>query len=69
MKERMIRYSEEASQSFMNCPHCQSRNSQKLDRSTGLGYAMFRCDRCQRQYNERLRCEVLGGAIEGATKS
>ena len=37
----------------MTCPHCQSRKSQKLDRSTGLGYAMFRCDRCQRQYNER----------------
>jgi transposase-like protein len=37
----------------MNCPHCQSRQTRKLDRSTDLGYAKFCCGRCGRKFNER----------------
>ena len=37
----------------MSCPHCHSRQTQKLDRTTNLGYAVFRCGRCQRKFNER----------------
>jgi putative transposase len=37
----------------MSCPHCHSRQTQKLGRTTNLGYAVFRCGRCQRKFNER----------------
>jgi putative transposase len=47
------RYSEESAESFMNCPHCQSRHTRKLDRSTDLGYTRFYCAKCGRKFNER----------------
>ena len=37
----------------MPCPHCCSRQTQKLSRTTNLGYTMFRCRRCQRKFNQR----------------
>jgi len=37
----------------MDCPYCQSTLFTQLKRSTGLGYAIFRCNSCNRDYNER----------------
>ena len=37
----------------MSCPHCCSRQTRKLSRTTNLGYTMFRCCRCQRKFNQR----------------
>src|SRR5262245_38416736 len=37
----------------MSCPYCRSRQTQKLHRMTNLGYAVFRCGRCQRKFNQR----------------
>src|SRR4051795_7227957 len=37
----------------MICPHCQSHRSRKLNRTTDLGYAAFRCPDCRRTFNER----------------
>ena len=37
----------------MNCPHCQASQTRKLDETTDLGYAVFRCGQCQRKFNER----------------
>src|SRR3954453_23159723 len=37
----------------MTCPHCQSRQIRKMDRTTDLGYAVFRCGDCRRKSNER----------------
>jgi putative transposase len=37
----------------MTCPHCQSREIRKLNRTTDLGYAVFRCGACRRESNER----------------
>ena len=37
----------------MNCPDCYSARTTRLQRSTNLGYAMFRCKNCCRTFNER----------------
>ncbi len=37
----------------MNCPHCDSTKFSALERTTNLGYRMFRCKLCRRTYNER----------------
>ena len=37
----------------MNCPHCNSAAVSQLQRTTNLGYRMFRCKECRRTYNER----------------
>src|SRR3954453_8377212 len=37
----------------MICPHCQSHQSRKPNRTTDLGYAAFRCPDCRRTFNER----------------
>lgn len=37
----------------MTCSHCRSRQTRKRHRTTQLGYALFRCGRCQRTDNER----------------
>ena len=37
----------------MNCPHCQASQTRKLDETTDLGYAVFRCSQCKRKFNER----------------
>lgn len=37
----------------MNCPHCHSTQTTKLQRTTDLGYAVFRCAGCDRTFNER----------------
>jgi len=37
----------------MRCPHCQSPRIRNLNRTTDLGYAVFRCGDCGRKSNER----------------
>ena len=37
----------------MNCPHCHSTQTTQLQRTTDLGYAVFRCQSCGRTFNER----------------
>ena len=37
----------------MLCPHCQSPTIRNLNRTTDLGYAVFRCRECGRKSNER----------------
>ena len=37
----------------MNCPHCESARTNKLNQSTQLGYQKYRCQSCGKQYNER----------------
>jgi putative transposase len=37
----------------MNCPHCQTGHTQRLDDGTDLGYARFRCRQCKGKFNER----------------
>jgi len=37
----------------MICPHCQSPRIRNLNRTTDLGYALFRCRDCGRKSNER----------------
>ena len=36
----------------MICPHCQSPQLRKLNQTTDLGYAEFRCGGCRRKSNE-----------------
>ena len=38
---------------LMICPHCQSPRICNLNRTTDLGYALFRCRDCGRKSNER----------------
>jgi len=37
----------------MDCPHCQTKNTKKLLKSTLLGYKKYRCRHCETQFNER----------------
>ncbi len=37
----------------MNCPHCHSARTTVLQRTTELGYAVSRCQNCNRTFNER----------------
>ena len=37
----------------MDCPYCHSPHTTPLKRTTDLGYAVFRCQHCQRTFNER----------------
>ena len=37
----------------MTCPHCQCPSLRNLNRTTDLGYAVFRCSDCGRKSNER----------------
>jgi len=37
----------------MDCPHCASKHTQRMNQKTVLGYLQYRCGDCQRQYNER----------------
>ena len=37
----------------MNCPHCQSANTNQYQKRTNLGYRIFRCHGCQVTFNER----------------
>ena len=37
----------------MNCPHCQSRQTRKLSKTTDLGYVVYRCPDYRRSFNER----------------
>ena len=39
--------------SLMICPHGQSQRLHKLERTTDLGYLLFRCGDCGRKSNER----------------
>ncbi|MBD3885875.1 IS1 family transposase, partial [Phormidium tenue FACHB-886] len=38
----------------MNCPDCGSARTTCLQRTTNLGYAMFRCKACRRTFNKRI---------------
>ena len=35
------------------CPHCSSSSTSELKQKTILGYRCFRCDSCERKFNER----------------
>ena len=37
----------------MNCPYCQSTQTRALAKTTDLGYVVYRCQGCRRQFNER----------------
>jgi transposase-like protein len=37
----------------MDCPHCRSTRITRLQRTSDLGYAVFRCKACRRTFNER----------------
>jgi putative transposase len=37
----------------MSCPHCRSEITSKRRRRTSLGYPIYFCDTCRRQFNER----------------
>ncbi len=37
----------------MTCPHCATTTTKTLSKTTTLGYRIFRCSSCQRQFNER----------------
>jgi transposase-like protein len=37
----------------MDCPHCHCCQTRRQPRTTDLGYAVFRCQRCGRTFNER----------------
>jgi hypothetical protein len=65
----------------MNCPHCQSANTNQYQKQTSLGYHVFRCHSCQVTFNERsgtpfnvillqqpLQKEAWGGKLDGKTK-
>ena len=48
-----VRYPEVPARRSMICPHCQSSQLRKLNQTTDLGYAEFRCGGCRRKSNER----------------
>ena len=35
------------------CPHCDSLNTKQLKKTTVPGYSRFRCNSCNRTFNER----------------
>jgi transposase-like protein len=37
----------------MPCPHCAATTTTEVTKRTQLGYRIFRCSACQRQFNER----------------
>ncbi len=37
----------------MACPYCQGDATQEMERTTALGYRLFRCRPCRRTFNER----------------
>jgi len=37
----------------MACPYCQGDATQEVERTTALGYRLFRCRPCRRTFNER----------------
>jgi transposase-like protein len=37
----------------MACPYCQGDATQEMERTTALGYRVFRCRPCRRTFNER----------------
>jgi putative transposase len=37
----------------MRCPHCESTATRERRERTDLGYRRFRCQMCQREFNER----------------
>jgi len=37
----------------MDCPHCRSKNTRKINSKTALGYEQHHCRQCGKQYNER----------------
>jgi transposase-like protein len=38
---------------MMTCPHCTATTTTELPKRTQLGYRIFRCSACRRQFNER----------------
>ena len=37
----------------MACPHCAATTTTEVPKCTQLGYRIFRCSACRRQFNER----------------
>jgi transposase-like protein len=37
----------------MNCPYCLSLATKQCSKKTSLGYRTYRCQQCQRTFNER----------------
>src|SRR3712207_948378 len=37
----------------MTCPHCAATTTTELPKRTQLGYRIFRCSACRRQFNAR----------------
>ena len=37
----------------LNCPHCKSDNTRQSQKTTSLGFCIFRCHGCQAMFNER----------------
>src|SRR4028118_206775 len=37
----------------MDCPHCAATTTRALTKRTQVGYQIFRCSGCARQFNER----------------
>jgi putative transposase len=37
----------------MTCPHCAAITTTELTKRTQLGYRIFRCSACRRQFNQR----------------
>ncbi len=37
----------------MTCPHCAAATTRELTKTTQLGYRIFQCVVCRRQFNER----------------
>ncbi|GHO80488.1 hypothetical protein KSD_82590 [Ktedonobacter sp. SOSP1-85] len=37
----------------MNCPYCLSLKTKQRNKKTTLGYRTYRCQQCQRAFNER----------------
>ncbi len=37
----------------MACPYCAATTTNELPKRTQLGYRIFRCSTCRRQFNER----------------
>jgi len=47
----------------MGCPYCQGDATQVQERTTALGYRLFRCRPCRRTFNERTGTHCLTGKV------
>jgi len=47
----------------MACPYCQGDATQEVERTTVVGYRLFRCRSCQRTSNERTGTRSSTGSV------